>query len=197
MFTTRSFVSIFSIAMMALGAEEVSGQNYPNKPIRIITIPIGGGADVVARLLAQEISGPLGQQMIIDNRPAAFTGETMARVEQALEIISEQNYLRPWPALKLNNRTPRSFIGTGPGWFPGYAATDTGVRAGSWYSCFTFSCKSFARVASGKWPKSLAITSRDLGQVEFSCGKSFDHMQLSAPHPENSNWIGGSSKKVA
>ena len=42
-------VWMFSVSMMVLGAGLVSGQSYPNKPIRFVTSTAGGGADVVAR----------------------------------------------------------------------------------------------------------------------------------------------------
>ena len=57
------------VPFMVLGANEVPAQGYPNKPIRIITAGAGGGSDIIARLIASAISGPLGQQIIIDNRP--------------------------------------------------------------------------------------------------------------------------------
>ncbi len=46
----------------------VHAQDYPTKPIRILTTEAGGQSDVVARLIAQGITGPLGQQILIDNR---------------------------------------------------------------------------------------------------------------------------------
>jgi len=50
----------------------VSAQAYPSKPIRfIIPYAPGGGTDVVARLIGQELSSALGQQVIADNRPGA------------------------------------------------------------------------------------------------------------------------------
>ena len=57
------------VPFMVLGANEVPAQGYPNKPIRIITAGAGGGSDIIARPIASAISGPLGQQIIIDNRP--------------------------------------------------------------------------------------------------------------------------------
>ena len=45
-----------------------SGQAYPNKPVRIVTGEAGGGNDFTARLIAQEITAPLGQPVIVDNR---------------------------------------------------------------------------------------------------------------------------------
>src|SRR5688572_7148569 len=43
-------------------------QNYPAKPVRIVTVAPGSANDLVARLLAQELKGPLGQPVIVDNR---------------------------------------------------------------------------------------------------------------------------------
>ena len=70
MFTTRSAVSVFALAMMVLGASVVSSQNYPIKPIRIYTGSAGGGNDSASRLVASGISGPLGQPIVIENRGA-------------------------------------------------------------------------------------------------------------------------------
>ncbi|MBI4191894.1 MAG: tripartite tricarboxylate transporter substrate binding protein [Betaproteobacteria bacterium] len=56
-------------------------QDYPSKPIRIVTGTPGSGADVTARLIAQGISGGLGQQVIVENRGGGsgiVAGETVA-----------------------------------------------------------------------------------------------------------------------
>jgi tripartite-type tricarboxylate transporter receptor subunit TctC len=45
---------------------------YPAKAIRIITpFPPGGSVDLVARLIGADLSKPLGQQVVIDNRTGA------------------------------------------------------------------------------------------------------------------------------
>ena len=50
----------------------VLAQQYPTKPIRWIVPYTGGGiTDVVTRVVTQKMSGPLGQSIIVDNRPGA------------------------------------------------------------------------------------------------------------------------------
>ena len=45
---------------------------YPAKPIRLIVPqPPSGTADILARMIGQKLSGSLGQQIVIDNRPGA------------------------------------------------------------------------------------------------------------------------------
>ena len=49
-----------------------NAQTYPNKPIRWIVPYTGGGiTDVVTRIVTQKMSGPLGQSIVVDNRPGA------------------------------------------------------------------------------------------------------------------------------
>jgi tripartite-type tricarboxylate transporter receptor subunit TctC len=54
------------------GAGSVLAQSYPVKPLRIVApFPPGGSVDAVARLLAADLTRPLGQQIIVDNRSGA------------------------------------------------------------------------------------------------------------------------------
>jgi len=45
---------------------------WPERPVRVIVpYPAGSSSDVAARLIGNELSGRLGQQFVVDNRPGA------------------------------------------------------------------------------------------------------------------------------
>ena len=70
MTTSQRF--LFVLMLSLLSASGAMSQNYPNRPIRIVApFPPGGGLDMVSRALAQRMSAPLGQSVIIDNRAGA------------------------------------------------------------------------------------------------------------------------------
>jgi tripartite-type tricarboxylate transporter receptor subunit TctC len=65
----------FSCAMFLLFAGGASAQdagNYPNRPVTVI-VPFapGGASDFVIRIIQPGVSGALGQQIVVDNRPGA------------------------------------------------------------------------------------------------------------------------------
>jgi tripartite-type tricarboxylate transporter receptor subunit TctC len=78
MFKTHGCIA--ALGFMVLGAHGASAQDYPNRPIRLITAPAGGGADLVSRIIAQGISGPLGQPVVVENRPSGVVpGEIVSK----------------------------------------------------------------------------------------------------------------------
>lgn len=64
--------SLFALILAGLLPLAAHGQGYPAKPIRWIVPYTGGGiTDVVTRVVTQKMSGPLGQTIVVDNRPGA------------------------------------------------------------------------------------------------------------------------------
>ncbi len=72
-----AFIVLMLGAALGQPAAPAAAQDYPNRPITLIVpFPAGGGNDVLARMVAEKLSGGLKQQIIIDNRAGA--GGTIA-----------------------------------------------------------------------------------------------------------------------
>jgi tripartite-type tricarboxylate transporter receptor subunit TctC len=65
--------------LAGVAAIPVCAQEYPAKPVRIITSDPGSGSDYSARVIAKGISGQLGKQIIVDNRPSVIAPEVVAK----------------------------------------------------------------------------------------------------------------------
>lgn len=58
------------LAFATLGA--AAQADYPSKPVRVVVgFSAGGTTDIVARLMAREMTAALGQSFVVDNRPGA------------------------------------------------------------------------------------------------------------------------------
>jgi tripartite-type tricarboxylate transporter receptor subunit TctC len=77
----RILYALAAIAATALLAPGLAGaQDYPAKPVRLLTSAIGGTPDLVSRVLAQGLPAQLGQPLVVDNRSSGLVpAEIVAR----------------------------------------------------------------------------------------------------------------------
>lgn len=81
----RSVVlSVGTAALLALGASGAAWADFPEKPIEfIIPFGAGGGADIEGRLLAKEMAGVLGVEVVPINKPGGGGAVTYTFVKNA------------------------------------------------------------------------------------------------------------------
>jgi len=77
MYSFRTVAFLLLLASAHAGAAPV--QDYPTRPVRIVTATPGGGNDYLARIIAPALSSAMGQQVIVDNRVSRFVGGIVAR----------------------------------------------------------------------------------------------------------------------
>ena len=75
----RILSAAFVMGLAIIGAGTACGQNYPVKPLRILTSEAGAGNDYSARVIAQGITAPLGQPVIVENRASLIGVEMVAK----------------------------------------------------------------------------------------------------------------------
>jgi tripartite-type tricarboxylate transporter receptor subunit TctC len=79
-----------ALAVFATAGAAVAQSDYPSRPVHILVpYPAGGGVDIVARTLGDELSKHWGQPVIIENRPGA--GGVIA--SQAVAAAPKDGYL--------------------------------------------------------------------------------------------------------
>ena len=65
--------ALFSITIVASTAGTVLAQDFPSKPVRIVTAAAGGTGDFTTRTLAKGIFDSVGWTVIVDNRPGGLS----------------------------------------------------------------------------------------------------------------------------
>jgi tripartite-type tricarboxylate transporter receptor subunit TctC len=81
----RQLSSCLSTLIALLGSTIAFAQGYPNRPITLLVgFPPGGNQDAYARAMARAVEGPIGQPMVVENRPGANGIVATAAVVKAL-----------------------------------------------------------------------------------------------------------------
>ena len=66
--------AFIALAVAGVATHPATAQIFPTRPITIIVAqPPGGGTDIIARIIAAQLTQQLGQTVIVDNRPGAGT----------------------------------------------------------------------------------------------------------------------------
>jgi tripartite-type tricarboxylate transporter receptor subunit TctC len=77
-------IALAALSCIGVIARPASGQVYPSRPITIVVpVPPGGVADPIARILADHMSGQLGQPMVIENVTGAGGSIGVGRAARA------------------------------------------------------------------------------------------------------------------
>ena len=74
-----------SVALLTAVTTAAIAQGYPTRPIRLLVpFAAGGVADITARVVSQQMSAAMGQQVLVENRPSAggiVASEAVAKAE--------------------------------------------------------------------------------------------------------------------
>ncbi|WP_159912639.1 tripartite tricarboxylate transporter substrate binding protein [Pantoea sp. 18069] len=111
------FPRLLGAAMLAALALPAQAQNYPTRPVRVVTpFPAGSGPEVALRLVADRLSKRWGQPVIVDNRPGASGFIAIEAVKRAnpdghelLQMDNAQMAAQPFLFKKLPYELLRDF----------------------------------------------------------------------------------------
>ena len=97
---------IISAAAIALSiiSSPAAAQDFPNKPIKMLVgYAPGGGSDIIARLVAQNLQVKLGQAVVVENRPGAggniAAAATATARQDGYTLLMTPNTISMAPAL--------------------------------------------------------------------------------------------------
>ena len=186
------------LALSAFVAGTASAQDYPTKTITIIvTYPAGGGADLMARMVAPKMSAALKQPVIVENRPGA-SGQIAAQAEAkaapdgyTLMLDASSYAVNPSLFAKLPYDTEKAFTPIGvTALFPNVLVATTG-----------YPVKNVADViaAAKKQPGGVGYASSGNGSAQHLAGALFElqakvemlHVPYKGGGPALTDVIGG------
>lgn len=113
---TAALAALVATMGLLAPAQSAHAQPYPNRIVRMV-VPYapGGGVDTVGRAIAQELTGLLGQSVIIDNRPGANSVIGTEFVAKApadgytLLVTLVSHYAMPFLSRNVNYNPVRDF----------------------------------------------------------------------------------------
>src|SRR2546422_1854778 len=89
----------FLAAALCVLAGEAAAQAWPSKPFRyIVPFPPAGTTDITARIMAERISRPLGQPVVVENPPGGAGNlgtEQVAKSAPARDTILQAPAAQP------------------------------------------------------------------------------------------------------
>jgi tripartite-type tricarboxylate transporter receptor subunit TctC len=79
-----SFLFVVAAFALAQGDASYAQVSYPNRPIQlVVTVPPGGAADIIARIIGAKLADAVGQPVVINNRGGAGGTTAAAQVAKA------------------------------------------------------------------------------------------------------------------
>ena len=123
MSTLKTIVAV----VLGVVAGLAQGQDWPNKPVRmIVPFPAGTAPDIATRLIGEKMSASWKQQMVIENRPGAGgipgmsafiktapDGYSFAIVPATIVTLTPHLYKNPQYSID-TDVTPVAIVATGP-----------------------------------------------------------------------------------
>ncbi|MDB5848697.1 MAG: Tripartite-type tricarboxylate transporter, receptor component TctC [Rhodoferax sp.] len=114
---THRLPALLATAMLAAMTMSAHAQDFPTKPVRVVTpFPAGSGPEVALRLVADRLSKRWGQPVIVDNRPGASGFIAIEAVKRAtpdghelLQMDNAQMAAQPFLFKKLPYELLRDF----------------------------------------------------------------------------------------
>ena len=81
---TATAYRVAATLLLTCCATAATAADYPTKPVRLVVVyPPGGGIDLLARAMGQQMAESWGQPIVVDNRPGAGTTIGAAVVAKA------------------------------------------------------------------------------------------------------------------
>src|SRR5688572_4991403 len=95
------YTRMILVASTTLIVGAVQAQDFPSRPIRIITSTAVSGSDCSARQIAQGLIANIGQSVIVENRPSALAADMAAKAQgDGYTLLLDSNSLWLTPLIQ-------------------------------------------------------------------------------------------------